>query len=519
MVTEYIKPEPLRILDPIELLKWNWPHITLYKQQRQILYSVRDNDETIVPAGNQLGKDFVAAYVALWFFLSRQSRVVTTSVKHDQLNDVLWGEIRRFISTSKHQLPIRYTHMSIRRTDNSGMDIPLWELVGQVSSKNEGLLGRHLRRGPCGEPTTLAIFDEASGIDEGVYTSTETWAHRKLIIGNPFPCNNFFYVGTKAGDLVRTRGEGFYRKIIKIKAADSPNVRLAEAQIRAGEDPTNEIIVPGVKDYDTYLKHRQTWDEVLQCIGLDAEFYEGGSVLMFPPDWLNQAEEVHRKLPPTLKRTGRAIGVDPAEGGDDTSWTVVDEYGILEQISQKTPDTSVITGTTIMLMRKWNVNAENVVFDRGGGGKQHADALRKLGHNVRTVAFGEGVAPEMKPIEPYLTFRQTVDNMEVRYVYKNRRAQMYYLFRQWIDPSLNTKGFGFPAEYVELRRQLAPIPLMFDGEGRIELPPKTKRDPKSTTVTMMDLVGCSPDEADSLVLAIFGLTFPQRKLVPLGAIS
>lgn len=519
---KYTKPaakEPLKILDPLKLLKWNWPHVTLYKQQKEILYSVMYNDETIVPAGNQLGKDFIAAYAVLWFFLSRQSRVVTTSVKHDQLAGVLWGEIRRFIATSKHALPIRYTHLSLQRVDNEGVVIPLWELVGQVSNKNEGLLGRHLRRGPCNEPTTMAVFDEASGIDDGVYTSTETWAHRKLIIGNPFPCNNFFFRGVKEGDLPRTRGTGYYRKIIKIKAEDSPNVRLAEAQVKAGEEPTNEILVPGVKDYDTYLKHRQVWDVVLQCVGLDAEFYEGASVLMYPPEWLNRAETIDNALPPKNTRKGRAIGIDPAEGGDSTVWCVVDEFGILELLSMKTPDTSIIINTTIMLLTKWSVSPENVVFDRGGGGKQHADSLRAKGYMVRTVAFGESASPEMKPFYYYETFSTKVHQEETRQIYRNRRVQMYMLLRRWLDPELNERGFGVSQQLTELRRQLAPVPLLFDGEGQYTLPPKSKKDPKSKTTTMIDLIGCSPDEADATVLAIFGLTFPQKTSFGAGAIS
>lgn len=511
--------EPLKIIDPIKLLKWNWPHITLYKQQREIIYSVMENDETIVPAGNALGKDFIAAYTVLWFFLSRQSRVVTTSVKHDQLNGVLWGEIRRFLASSKHQLPVRYTHLSLTRQDNDGNDIPLWELIGQVSNKNEGLLGRHLSRGPFGEPTTMAVFDEASGIDQGVYDSTETWAHRKLIIGNPFPCNNFFFTGTKAGDLPRTRGKGFYRRVIKIKAADSPNVRFGMAQKAAGQEPTNEILVPGVKSYDDYMKHREVWDPVLQSIGLDAEFYEGASVLMFPPDWLNRAEEIHRNLTKQSTRKGKAIGCDPAEGGDSSVWVVVDELGVLELLTAKTPNTSVIPKTTMMLMTKWGVSPENVVFDRGGGGKQHADALRDKGFKVRTVAFGESASPEVKPWYPYESFAERVNIEETRQIYRNRRVQMYMILRQWIDPELNERGFGISSSLTELRRQLAPVPLLYDGEGIFYLPPKNKRDPKSSTVTMTDLIGCSPDEADALVLAMFGLTFPQRRGLGVTAVS
>ena len=50
----------MSIVDPVEFKKLCWPDVEFYDKQREIIYSVQDNDETIVPAGNMLGKDFVA---------------------------------------------------------------------------------------------------------------------------------------------------------------------------------------------------------------------------------------------------------------------------------------------------------------------------------------------------------------------------------------------------------------------------------------------------------------------------
>jgi len=41
--------------DPLKLAKLLWPDCHFYKQQRQIIYSVWENDQTYVPAGNMLG--------------------------------------------------------------------------------------------------------------------------------------------------------------------------------------------------------------------------------------------------------------------------------------------------------------------------------------------------------------------------------------------------------------------------------------------------------------------------------
>lgn len=44
------------INDPVKFAKVLWPDVTFYKQQREIIYSVRDNYETFVSAGNMLGR-------------------------------------------------------------------------------------------------------------------------------------------------------------------------------------------------------------------------------------------------------------------------------------------------------------------------------------------------------------------------------------------------------------------------------------------------------------------------------
>lgn len=502
-------------IDPVSFTNLMWPDVHLYDKQREIMYSVQENDETYVPAGNALGKDFVSALIAIWFMVSRRpARVLTTSVKYDQLNDVLWGEIRKFLQSAKYNLPIRYTHQHIHGIDDDSSDFPLWELVGQVCNKSEGLLGRHLPRGPNNQPTTLAIFDEASGIDDDVFTSTETWAHRKLIIGNPFPCENFFKRGSEGGDMPRDNGKGFYRKVIRIRAIDSPNVKYAQAQIACGLEADDTILVPGVKSWSDYNRHRKLWDPILQCVGLDAEWYKGGELFMFPEEWLSRSFQLAVDLKKRkVQRHARVISCDPAEGGDDTVWTVIDEFGLIDLIAIKTPDTSVIISKTMALMAQYHVPAEQVIFDAGGGGKEHADRMRKNGYQVRTVGFGEGATDVNR--HRVRTKKEVVNQEEIRYVYKNRRVEMYGTLRNLLNPLVNPTGFAIPQKFAELIRQLKPVPLMYDEEGRMELPPKARvYDPtsKSAKVTINDLIGCSPDHSDSLVMAVWALTHKATKI-------
>lgn len=552
--------------DPFIMFEVFWPHLRLYDRQMEIVQSVVDNDETIVPAANAMGKDFISGFVALWFFCSRTpARVVTTSVDQSQLKGVLWGEMRRFINDAKYALPIQVNDLLIRQLNPDGTLEPRSELIGRVAQKGEGLLGRHLERNKVeydkldevgkadfnrqaaydyygnkdygdGKPRCLVLFDEASGMEDMHYNSVDTWVHRKLIIGNCYECENFFKKGVEKGDeeapeddLTPFGEKRYYRKIIRIKAEDSPNVRLALAEKEQGMEPSHQIIVPGVMDYRTYTKRRNTWDERKQTIGLDARWYEGEEMKMYPPKYLTVVMKLamHINLIERLRPVTKCMGVDPAEGGDSTVWTIGDDYAVDEQIVEKTPDTSVIPARTIALLREYRVLPEDCYFDRGGGGKQHVDALRRQGFDVNSVGFGESAADISIQYQKYARNPDNqLEEKEDKYVFKNRRAEMYFMARLAIGPPImiwdetqqepqliedpDHIRMAIDPRFEELLRQMSKIPLLYDPEGRIYLPPKSKPTESYTGVTIKGLLGCSPDELDSYVLMVYGAK--RRKL-------
>lgn len=308
-----------------------------------------------------------------------------------------------------------------------------------------------------------------------------------------------------------------YRKIIKIKGEDSPNVRFALSQIANGLQVTNEILVPGVLSYADYVKRRNDWDEIRQCVSLDAEFYEGDDLKLYPPTWIDQAERRAAELDELeragkIKRRARAIGCDTAEGGDKSSWCVVDDLGILLITSRKTPNTAEIPRITVGLMREWGVPASKVCFDRGGGGYEHACTLREQGHDVQTVAFGEALKKEITRRTVTL-FEERKELDEERYVYESKRVKLYHDVRQMINPNLREQSWGIPRRFSEkgmdLRQQMAPIPLKYNEEGRLTIPPKSSDD--KNKVTLISLIGHSPDELDSVVLAVYAMAHEPPK--------
>lgn len=139
-------------------------------------------------------------------------RVITSSADYSQLEAVLWGEIRRFIQTSRYPLdardggPLIINHLHLRKQIN-GVPCPLSYMIGRQAAKGEGMLGHHIADVGDGVPRTLAILDEASGVSEIVYERVMTWAKRLLVIGNPYDStsNTFFQKGCEAGDLLVER--------------------------------------------------------------------------------------------------------------------------------------------------------------------------------------------------------------------------------------------------------------------------------------------------------------------------
>lgn len=319
----------------------------------------------------------------------------------------------------------------------------------------------------------------------------------------------------------------YFRRVIRVKATDSPNVRLGLAQERAGTKPTNETLVPGLLSYAEYKYRRAVWDRVRQSVGLDGEFWEGSELLLFPPDWLNEAEQRAVGLP--LLRKARGGGCDPGEGGDKTAFAAVDEYGLLDLESNKTPNTIDVVTQAIAFMEKWQIPAERFIFDRGGGGKQHADYMRAIERNghrpyrhVRTVNFGEPPSLPIKYGKYGIPTRQ--DALEDRTAYTSLRVQMYHELSQAIDPGLPGTRFALPAkvgkkvdEFAELRRQLCVFPKQTDRDGKYKLPPKQNPTDPDDPETLINMIGRSPDEADAVVLAYHAMTHDMR-VVKIGAL-
>ena len=104
-VAERIAARDRWFYDPVLFAKEALGITTLWWRQIEILESVRDNRVTNVPAGNGIGKDFTASIVVPWWETTLEdSMAVTTATTADQVEKILWGEIRARIAGAKAAL-------------------------------------------------------------------------------------------------------------------------------------------------------------------------------------------------------------------------------------------------------------------------------------------------------------------------------------------------------------------------------------------------------------------------------
>jgi hypothetical protein len=115
--------------------------------------------------------------------------------------------------------------------------------------------------------------------------------------------------------------------------------------------------------------------------------------------------------------------------------------------------------------------------------------VHEQGFYVRSIGFGEAA-----------------DDSQA---HKNRRAELYGNLRRLLDPERENGGFLLPPDAAKLRQELAILPLQYDSEGKMFLPPKDPRPNQAVHIrSLRQILGRSPDRADSLALAAWALRKP-----------
>lgn len=227
-----------------------WPKMV------EVAESVRDNFKTAVKAGHGVSKSFEAARLAEWFLCCHYpSTVITTAPTHNQVEEILWREIRD--SYSKRKIPIN-VEPSHTRLDFGEK----WFALG-FSTKPDTVTAEATRFQGFHNEHILVIFDEAAGIDPRIWKAAQhllTSGHcRWLAIGNPT---------SDVGDFSDCFKDDSGWNKITISVLDTPNYKEGRE------------IIPGLsgQPYEEEMARkygRESNEYKIRCLGQIPDYTEG----------------------------------------------------------------------------------------------------------------------------------------------------------------------------------------------------------------------------------------------------
>lgn len=224
----------------------------VWPKMREVAESVRDNVKTAVKAGHGVSKTYEAARIALWFLCCHYpSTVITTAPTHNQVEEILWREIRNGYGARKIPINVEPTRTRLDFEEK-------WFALG-FSTRPDTVTSEATRFQGFHNEHILVIFDEAAGIDPRIWKAAQhllTSGHcRWLVIGNPT---------SDVGDFADCFSEDSSWHQITISVLDTPNYKQ------------DRQVIPGVsgREYEAEIARKYGRDSNEYKIRVDGEIPE-----------------------------------------------------------------------------------------------------------------------------------------------------------------------------------------------------------------------------------------------------
>ncbi len=451
--------------------------------QIDVAHDLRDYARVSVKSGQGVGKTGVEATLLLWFLVCfPYSRIVATAPTKQQLHDVLWSEVDKWMNNSP-LLPLMVkwtkTYVYLRGYEKR------WFAVARTATKPENMQGFH-------EDNMLFIVDEASGVADPIMeaiTGTLSGENNKLLLmGNPTKTSGTFYDSHTAD-----------RALYRCHTVNSENSRR-----------TN-------KDNIAAMKRKYGENSNVVRVRVYGEFPEQEDDVFIPISFLEQSIKTEMSEA-TARAFGKyrdgagnlqpidvsgveriEIGCDVARFGDDKTcigYRVNEVVQIYKKYNGK--DTTWTTGTIAKLYKELKQRFQfkgqiGVKVDDGGVGGGVVDQLRNLRKSEPAV-FGDMV---ILPVNFGVSIKH-------RY-YADSTTYMMGVVRDLIAPYDN---FGHPhtpeiilPDDSDLIGQLSCRKCEFLPNGKQKV--ESKQDMKDRGLS-------SPDEGDCILLVCLPLNYKKK---------
>ena len=253
--------------------------------QAQAARDLAANPKVSIKSGQGVGKTGLEAAVFLWFVTCfPHPRIVATAPTKQQLHDVLWSEISKWMSKSELlSILLKWTKTYVYMVGEEKR----WFGVARTATKPENMQGFH-------EDNMLFIVDEASGVADPIMEAilgTLSGANNKLLLcGNPTRTSGTFYDS-------HTRDRALY-KCHTVSSADSSR--------------TNK------ENIDSLIR-KYGWDSNVVRVRVRGEFPEQEDDVFIRLSWIESS--INTELEP---ETAKALGCF----FDDKGRKIIDRNGV-----------------------------------------------------------------------------------------------------------------------------------------------------------------------------------------------
>lgn len=397
-----------------------------------------------IVSGHGIGKSTMLSWLILWFlFVHPDSQVACTSPSKEQMYDVLWKELKKWIDKMLPAMSQMYvwesSHIRMKEDPN------VWFARAKTSSKEntEALAGVHA-------DWVFIAVDEASGVEEPIFETMEgaltSGNILVFLISNGTRSIGYFY-DTHHKDSERWQNYSF-------SSLESPRV--------------DQKYVDGiVNKYGT--------DSVQYAIRVQGEFPDEG--IMDDKGYVQLFNEKDLHFVPfdlDWKPVGRVTGALDAsgEGQDKSVWAVKDRMRI-GIVAEEEKSTSASMGVkSVTVCDKYQIDPVDFIIDAFGSGMN-------VSQEIALITSQQKRPWRVTPINS----GEPCDDESDGELYINKRAEAYYKLKLFFQ-----KG-GEVMECPRLRDQLLSIRFRRTANGRIQIMDK---------VQSKKLGFPSPDMADAM---------------------
>jgi hypothetical protein len=395
-----------------------------------------------VASGRGIGKSALVSWLEHWMLSTRIGATIIVSANSEsQLRSVTWAEITKWLSMSINShwfevsatrvMPAKWLTELVERDLKKGTRY--WGVEGRLwSAENpDAYAGVHNYDG------VMVIFDEASGIDDSIWSVTSGFFTENtpnrfwLAFSNPRRNSGYFY-------------EAFHskREFWKNRNIDARQVEGTDKNVY--EQIINEYGADSVQAHvEVYGMFPNASDDQFISVNL--------------VDEAMRREKYKDNTAPII------IGVDPARFGSDSTVIAVRQGRDIIAIKRhRGDDTMETVGRVIEAIEEYKPALVNI--DEGGLGAGVVDRLKEQRYKIKGVNFGNKAKNGM--------------------MYGNKRAEMWGDMREWL------KSAAIPSDRYLKSDLISPM-MKPDSKGAIFL--ESKKDMRARGLA-------SPDAADAIAL-------------------